>query len=229
MNLEILKDKEIVIDDNIKNATSTIEQTFNNAFDKTVQNADDGSDWFSKIKNGIEKVNVKKVASDAIDTVVKGTLKTVTGMKAKTIDSLQDLGKSIRNSDIKGVLKNTINIGVDNIKTLPIAVKKAINGLVDLTLGDTFDNELDKVMTKQKKTLNRIDKKCDNFDKALLENNEKDMKKYANSISKDLEKISLISETIDRGKNIVNQYELMKNKGSIALSTIEQELCKQLV
>ena len=58
---------------------------------------------------------------------------------------------------------------------------------------------------------------------------EKSMKKHANSISKELEKISLISQTIDRGKEIVNRYELMKNKGSTELTSIEQELCKQLI
>ena len=76
---------------------------------------------------------------------------------------------------------------------------------------------------------NKIDKKCDNFEKALEENNEKDMKKYANGISKDLEKISLISQTVDRGREILNKYELMQNKGSTELSSIEQELCMKLI
>ena len=81
-------------------------------------------------------------------------------------------------------------------------------------------------MVKQKNTLARIDKKCNEFDKALENNDEKNMKKYANSINKDLEKISLISSTIDRGKEIVNKYELMKNKGSTELNSVEQELMK---
>ena len=44
-----------------------------------------------------------------------------------------------------------------------------------------------------------------------------------------LEKISLISQTVDRGREILNKYELMKNKGSTELSSIEQELCMKLI
>ncbi len=83
-------------------------------------------------------------------------------------------------------------------------------------------------MVKQKNTLSRLNKKCDNFDKALKENDEKNMKKYATAIGKDLEKVSLISKTIDRGKEILNKYELMKNKGSTELNSLEQELCAKL-
>ena len=78
-------------------------------------------------------------------------------------------------------------------------------------------------------TLTRINSKCDNFEKAFLKNDEKGMKKYVEGISKDLEKVSLISKTIDRGKEILNRYELMKNKGSTELSSIEQELLKKIV
>lgn len=228
MELDLFRENSVDFGNVIKNATSTVSETFNNALDKGLNQLDVEENFLDKIKNGLEKFDIKKVAVDTIDAALKSTLKTVAGVKAKTVDMMQDLGKAIRDSDLKGGLKNVLNIAVDSIKGIPSSIKKvAIDG-IDLILGDTFDDELKKIMTKQKNTLSRIDKKCDEFEKALSENDEKSMKKHANSISKELEKISLISQTIDRGKEIVNRYELMKNKGSIELTSIEQELCKQL-
>lgn len=229
MELDLFRNNSIDISDTIKNATTTVSETFNNVLDKGLAKLDVEEGFLDKIKNGLEKFDIKKVASDTIDTALKSTLKTVAGVKAKTVDTLQDLGKAIRDADLKGGLKSVINIGIDSIKGIPSSIKNVVTDGIDLILGDTFDDELKKVMTKQKNTLSRIDKKCDEFEKALTENDEKSMKKYANAISKELEKISLISQTIDRGKEIVNRYELMKNKGSTELTSIEQELCKQLV
>lgn len=229
MELSLLRNDSFNISDTIKNATATVSETFNNALDKGLDKLNVEENFLDKIKDGLAKFDIKKVASESIDTALKSTLKTVAGMKAKTVDTLQDLGKAIRDSDLKGGLKSVLNMGVESIKGIPSSIKKVVTDGIDLILGDTFDDELKKVMTKQKNTLSRIDKKCDEFEKALNENDEKSMKKHVNSISKDLEKISLISQTIDRGKEIINRYELMKNKGSTELTSIEQELCKQLI
>lgn len=229
MELDLFKNNDFDFGNALKNATTTVSETFNNALDKGLNSLNVEEGFLGKIKDGLEKFDIKKVASDTIDTALKSTLKTVAGVKAKTVDTLQDLGKAIRDADLKGGLKSVLNIGIDSIKAIPSSIKNVVTDGIDLILGDTFDDELKKVMTKQKNTLSRIDKKCDEFEKALTENDEKNMKKYANGISKELEKISLISETIDRGKEIVNKYQLMQNKGSTELTSIEQELCKQLV
>lgn len=228
MELELTKGLDLDVSDSIRNAVSTVSSTFNRVIDKGLDtlNLEDG--MLSKVKKGLEKFDVKKVAADTIDTALKSTLKTVAGVKASTVNSLKDLGKAIRDCDLKGGLKSVVNIGVDSIKGIPSSIKNVVKDGVDLLLGDTFDDELQKVMTKQKNTLGRIDKKCNEFDKAFDAKDEKGMKKYAESISKELEKISLISATIDRGRSIVNKYELMKNKNSTELTSVEQELCNIL-
>lgn len=228
MELELSKNNILDIGDNIRNASTIVNTAFNNSLDKGLNNMGFAEGVLDKIKKGFEKINIKDVASKTIDTAMKTTLKAAAGVKAKTVDSLKDIGKAIRDSDLKGGLKGVLNIGINSVKGIPTSIKKVFTDGVDLVLGDTFDNELQKVMVKQKNTLSRIDKKCNEFEKAFNENNEKDMKKYASGISKDLENISLISKTIDRAKEIVNRYELMKNKGSTELNSIEQELVKML-
>ena len=228
MELELTKNNILDVSDNIRNASTLVSTAFNNSLDKGLNNMGLGESMLDKIKKGFEKINIKDVASKTIDTAMKITLKAATGIKAKTVDSLKDIGKAIRDCDLKSGLKGVLNIGIGAIKGIPTSIKNVVKDGVDLILGDTFDNELQKVMVKEKNTLTRIDKKCNEFEKAFTENNEKDMKKYANGISKDLEKISLVSKTIDRGKEIVNRYELIKNKGSTELNSIEQELVKML-
>jgi len=228
MELELNRGINLEVSDAVKNATSTVSEAFQNAFHKGVNNLNLESNVLTKVKEGMKKFDLKEVASKTIDTAMKTTLKSVAGVKAGTINNLKDLGKAIRDSNLKGGLKSVINMGVDSIKGIPSSVKKILKDGTDLILGDTFDDELQKVMVKQKNTLSRINKKCDSFENAFQLNDEKNMKKYVESISKDLGKITLISETINRGKEIINRYELMKNKGSTELSQVEQELLKQI-
>lgn len=229
MDLSLTRDNILDIDDNIKNAMTTVKETFENSLEKGLDKLNLEKGVLSKIKSGLKDFNVKEVAADTIDTALKSSLKSIAGIKARTVDNIQDLGRAIRDSNLKGGLKSILNIGIDSIKELPTSIKNVVKDGIDLVLGDTFDNELQEVMTKQKNTLSKIDKKCDGFEKALEDNNEKDMKKYANGIAKDLEKVSLISQTVDRGREILNKYELMQNKGSTELSSIEQELCMKLI
>lgn len=228
MELSLNRGIDLNMSDAVKNATTTVNQAFNNALDKGMDKLDLDNGVISKIKEGFKKFNIKEVASNTIDTAMKSTLKSIAGIKAKTVDNIKDLGKAIRDSNLKAGLKSVINIGVDSMKGIPTVAKKIVKNGVDLILGETFDDELKRVMTTNKNTLSRLNQKCENFEKAFKNNDEKGMKKYVNGISKDLEKISLISETINRGKEILNRYELMKNKGSTQLSQVEQELLKQL-
>ena len=228
MNLELVKNDALNISDSIKNATTTVNQVFNNVFDKGMNNLSLDSKILSKVKDGLKNVNIKEIASKTIDTTMKSFLKGAANLKAGTVDSIKDFIKSVRDSNVKGALRSAIKVSVDQIKGIPTSAKKVVKDGIDLVLGDTFDDELKKVMTTQKNTLSRINKKCDEFDKALKANDEKALKKYANSISKDLEKISLISDTINRGKEVLNKYKLMQNKGSTELNEVEQELLQKI-
>lgn len=228
MELTLNRDNKLEIGTELRNASTTVNESLNNAIDSGLKKMDLKDNIITKIKNGFSSEKTKGLISDTIDSALKTVLKNTMGVKARTVDNFKNLGKAIRDSNLKAGLKSVLNIGVDSIKGIPSSVKSVVREGIDLILGDTFDDELQKVMTKNKNTLSRINKKCDEFEKAFSANNEKDMKKYVNSISKDLEKISLISNTIDRGKEIINRYELMKNKGSTELSSIERELCAKL-
>lgn len=228
MELELNRGINLNVSDAIKNATTTVSEAFNNALDKGINKLDLQNNVVNKVKDGFKKFNIKDVASKTIDTAMKTTLKSVAGVKASAVNDIKDIGKAIRDSNLKSGLRGVINLGVDSMKGIPSAVKKIVKGGTDLILGETFDDELKRVMTTNKNTLARMNKKCDSFEKAYNEKDEKGMKKYAEGITKDLEKVSLISQTINRGKEIVNRYELMKNKGSTNISKVEQDLLKQI-
>ncbi len=228
MELSLNRDNKLEVSTELRNASTTVNESLDNAINTGLMKMDLKDNMITKIKNGFSNEKTKSLISDTINTALKAVLKNTIGMKARTFDNFRNLGKAIRDSNLKSGLKSALNIGIDSIKGIPTGVKSIVREGIDLILGDTFDDELQKVMTKNKNTLSRINKKCDEFEKAFSNNNEKDMKKYVNAISKDLDKISLISNTIDRGKEIINRYELMKNKGSTELSSIECELCAKL-
>ncbi len=78
MELELLKNNNLdVTADNIKNASTIVNEAFNNSVEKELNNMNLEEGILSKIKKGFEKLNIKEVVSKSIDTAMKTTLKTV--------------------------------------------------------------------------------------------------------------------------------------------------------
>ena len=135
MELNITRDNILDIDDNIKNAITTVKETFDNSLQKGLDKLNLENGIVSKVKSGLKEFDVKEVAADTIDTALKSTLKGIAGIKARTVDNIQDLGKAIRDSNLKGGLKSILNIGIDSIKELPTSIKNVVKDGVDLILG----------------------------------------------------------------------------------------------
>ena len=189
MELSLNRDNKLEVSTELRNASTTVNESLDNAINTGLMKMDLKDNMITKIKDGFSNEKTKSLISDTINTALKAVLKNTIGMKARTFDNFRNLGKAIRDSDLKSGLKSALNIGVDSIKGIPTGVKSIVREGIDLILGDTFDDELQKVMTKNKNTLSRINKKCDEFEKAFSNNNEKDMKKYVNGIAKDLDKV----------------------------------------
>ena len=75
MELALNKNNMLDVSDNIKNASTIVNEVFNNSVEKGLNNIGLEDNILSKIKKGFEKVNIKEVASNTIDTAMKTTLK----------------------------------------------------------------------------------------------------------------------------------------------------------
>lgn len=115
--------------------------------------------------------------------------------------------------NLKEAIKVSSDTAIDKIPVLDSTSKLAIKKVKNAVIDKTIDSEKYEIINKQTKILNRISKNCDDFSKALNQKEADTIKKKAASIKKDLKEILPIRETINRAQNMLDQYELWKNKG----------------
>ena len=84
-------------------------------------------------------------------------------------------------------------------------------------------------MKKQQNTISRINKKCTQMEEAFKSNDVKTLDRLAKTLKSDVEKVMPIQEVINKGVNMINRYELFKNKNGTELSNTELEICQKLV
>lgn len=226
LTLDLNKEKEITITEQAGNILEGISNAFSNAVKKTTEKIDfpDGIGDF--VKESVGKIDLKEVGSSAIENALKTGMKNL-GMKSSTFNNLKDIFDAVKSGNLKEGLEAGLNIAIGTLK-IPTTAKTIIRNTKSLILDQVFEDELKKLMEKQKNTISRIDKKCIQMEEAFKSNDTKTLDRVAKTLKTDLEKVMPIQNVITRGSNILNQYQLYKNKGTTELSQIEKELCQQL-
>lgn len=226
LNLELEKSNDIVLTNESKNIFEDVSSAFSNAINKITDFVQIPEKYKQTVKEQFENFNIKEVAGAATETALRTGMKSL-GMKVSTFDNIKDLFDAIKEGDLKSGLSEGIDIALSAIK-IPNTVKNVIKSGKTLILEKAFEDELKKVMEKQKNTISRIDKKCNQLEIALKENDEKTIKRVSKTLKTDLEKVMPIEKTIMRGKSVLNECELFKNKDDKMITEVEKELCKKL-
>jgi hypothetical protein len=66
------------------------------------------------------------------------------------------------------------------------------------------------------------------MEEAFQVNDSKTLEKVYKSLKSDVEKVMPIKDVIERGNDMLNRYQLYKNKGEKQLSSDELALCRKL-
>lgn len=225
LNLELAKNDEIVLTKETKNVFENIADAFSNTVSKIGDLIPISDEYKTKAKEQFQNFDAKKVASAAAETALRTGMKSL-GMKVSVFDNIKDLFEAIKKGDLKSSLSEGIDLMLSASK-LPTNVKNAIKSGKTLILENAFEDELKKVMEKQKNTISRINKKCDKLEIALTESDEKTINKISKTLKTDLEKVAPIEKTIERGRSVLNKCELFKNKDNTKLTQAEAELCEK--
>ena len=226
LNLELNKGDELVITREAKNIFENVSDAFSNTINKIGDFINIPEKYKENVKEQFEKFDVKEIASSAAEVALRSGMKSL-GMKVSTFDNIKDLYDAIKEGDLKKGISEGIDIALSCVK-IPGSVKNAIQSGKTLILDKAFDDELKTVMEKQKNTISRIDKKCKQLEEALKENDVKTINKVSKTLKNDLEKVFPIENTISRGRRILNECELYKNKGEKIITEAEKELCSKL-
>ena len=225
--LELNREKEITLGDKSDNILSNISDAFSNAVKKGAEliNFPDGIG--EVVKDGLDKIDIKEIGMSAVETALKTGMKSL-GMKSSTFSSLKNIFDAVIEGNLKKGLASGLNVVIGMLK-IPTTAKTLLKNGKNLILDQVFEDELKTLMSKQKNTISRIDKKCNQMEEAFKENDIKTLDRIAKTLKTDLEKVMPIQDVITRGNTVLNKYQLYKNKGTLELTQTEQELCERLV
>ena len=226
LELNLEKNNEIILTEESKNIFTNVADAFSNAVNKIGDIIEIPDKYKDIVKDGIEKFDFKGIANDVTETALKSGMKSM-GMKVSTFNDIKGVLEAIKEGDLKKGLSEGIDLAISVLK-IPSTVKNTIKSGKTLILDRAFEDELKTVMEKQKNTISRINKKCDQIEKAISENDVKTVERISKTLKSDLNKVMPIERVIQRGKQILNECELYKNKNNKELSQIEVELCKKL-
>lgn len=226
LELNLEKNDEIVLTEESKNIFENIGEAFSNTVNKIGDLIEIPDKYKDIVKDGIGKFDFKGVANAAAESALKSGMKNL-GMKVSTFNDIKGVFEAIKEGDLKKGLSDGIDLAMSVVK-IPTNVKNVIKSSKTLILDKAFKDELKTVMEKQKNTISRINKKCDQIEKALKENDEKTIERISRTLKTDLSKVMPIENVIQRGKQILNECELYKNKENKELTQMELELCKKL-
>lgn len=226
LSIELNKEKDNLLNENSGNILNNISEAFSNAVKKGSELINLPDDIGEKVKDGLEKIDLKEIGSSAVESALKAGMKNL-GMKSSTFNSLKNIFDAVKEGDLKKGLASGLNVAINALK-IPVSAKTILKNGKNLILDQVFEDELKKVMTKQKNTISRIDKKCTQMEEAFKSNDIKTLDKVARTLKTDLEKVMPIQDVISKGQAIINKYQLYKSKGAIELNQIEKDLCEKL-
>ena len=226
LQLNINQEKDIVLEKQSRNILENISDAFSNAVKKGTEKIVLPENWNEKVKEGLEKIDLKGIGEAAVEGALKIGMKNL-GMKSSTFTSLKNIFEAVKEGDLKKGLASGLNVAIGALK-IPTTAKTLLKNGKNVILDQAFEDELKLVMTKQKNTISRINKKCMQMEEAFQKNDNKTLDRVSKSLRTDLEKVMPIKDVIQKGESILNQYQLYKSKGEKTLTQEEKELCMSL-
>lgn len=226
LSLNLEKNNEIILTEESKNIFENVSEAFSKTMGKIGDLIPVPDEYKDTLKQNIKNIDLKGIAASATEGALRSGMKSL-GMKTSTFDDIKGLIEAIKEGDLKKGLSEGIDLAVTALK-IPAKLKSGIKAGKDLIFENVFENELNKVMEKQKNTISRINKKCDQIEKAFGENDTKTIERISKTLKTDLQKVVPIENVINRGRKVLNECALYKNKNGQALSETEMELCRKL-
>ncbi len=226
LSLELDKGKEITLEEQAGNILNNISDAFSNAVKKGAEKINFPDNLGEKVKEGLEKIDLKEIGSSVAENALKAGMKSL-GIKTGTFNSIKNIFDAVKEGDLKNGLSSGLNIVISALK-IPTTAKTLLKNGKNLILDQFFEDELKTIMTKQKNTISRINKKCIQMEEAFKTNDTKTLDRVAKTLKSDLKKVMPIQEVITKGNTVLNKYQLYKNKDTIGLTKTEEELCEKL-
>lgn len=173
------------------------------------------------------KEGIKTISKSAVDLG-----KSVIGIATGKFDNISQVQLAVKNGGIIDSTSSVLGNAIDLAKksklinpTTATLLKRGKNMILE-----SVNNNIEDMMTKQIKSIEKINKYSKNWNKFYEEKNFEEMNREYMKLKSELKNVIPLENTIKSARKIENLHELIKNKGKkFNLSKEELELTEKLV
>ena len=176
------------------------------------------------LNNGFEE-GIKEVINTAVNTG-KSAMGIVTG----EFENISQIEMAVKKGGLLDKTSKLLDVAINlasnkNIinKDMASLIKKGKNTIIN-SIGDKLEQNI----TNQIKTIEKIEKYCENWNNAYLEKNLSKMEKEIKNIHKGLEKIVPLENVINNARKVETLHNIIKNTGDFNLSEETFQLAERL-
>lgn len=233
VNNEIENKNNINIYEKQKNfLESDLGKTINSALDIGLKAALPNliEDQVIEIKNTILEQGFKEGLKEVINSGIE-IGKSITGVVTGNFENISQVQLAIKNGGILDSISTLLDMSINLAKnknlinnSLAKILKQSKNTIIN-----SVNDKIEETLSNQLKSLEKLEKYCDNWKEYYEKRDFSGMEKSYRSIENYLNKVMPLENTINEARKIQNIHSLIKNNGkNFDISNNELELAQKL-
>lgn len=211
---------------------SDLGKTINSALDISLKAALPNliEDQVIEIKNTILEQGFKEGLKEVINSGIE-IGKSITGVVTGNFENISQVQLAIKNGGILDSISTLLDMSINLAKnknlinnSLAKILKQSKNTIIN-----SVNDKIEETLSNQLKSLEKLEKYCDNWKEYYEKRDFSGMEKSYRSIENYLNKVMPLENTINEARKIQNIHSLIKNNGkNFDISNNELELAQKL-
>lgn len=238
---ELVVENELKIENSLKEKISDFQERFlESDIGKAVNSAIDIGlkavlpdlieDQIIDIKNAILENGFKEGIKEVINSGIN-TGKSAIGIVTGEFENISQIQLAVKNGGIIDKFSELFDYVIDLAEKKEI-INKNISNLIKNgknTIMESISNKIEDTLTNQLKSIEKIEKYCENWNLAYSIQDISGMEKAYNNIKNNLEKVIPLENTLNKARVIENLQNLLKSKNyDFNLTESELRLAEKL-
>jgi len=182
-----------------------------------------------EIKDAFIQGGIKEGVNSAVENAID-VGKNILGISDVEFKNINDVKDVLQQGEVTEKLANTIENVVDVLEKTNIIPENVADLIKEgkNIFFDSLDNNLNKEMSNQIESVEKIEKYINNWEKYYNDKNIEKLNKKYNKIEKQMNKIMPLKNILENVKKIQNINELIKNNDNFNFDKVYLDLAKNI-
>lgn len=186
-------------------------------------------DEIINIKDSIMVNGFKDGLKEAINSAIN-TGKSAMGIVTGEFENISQIEIAVKKGALLDKTSKILDLAI-NLASNKNLINKEISSMLKTgknTIINTVSNNIEKTLTNQIKSIERIEKYCENWNEAYINKDFSKMENALKNIKNNLEKIVPLENVINKARTIETLHQIIKNTGNYNLSNETFELAEKI-